>query len=365
MIDLNLQTKINRGHNYGLLSGLKLKDGLFAVYSNKDIILFNNNLSSKNISSYDSNDYYESIKSIKQLKNGKIIYCNYNLFIINYDVTTKKVDLKKIEIKNKEKDCTEQILDVVELYNGTILGITPYSLYKIKMTDENSEVTSIYNIPDEWLPSWENKDCYEGNLNIYDLKNDKLLLHSYSIYIRGSCILGGPKIIRKKSGIYVLDLTDFELIYLEEFPEIAKIVILNNYICINYSDSIFIYDINNYKILQIIESGAQSINKYNDNIIIALNIQKIIFYNLSDLNNIESQIFFCKCFNRYYFTNKSFVIKIDHKKLLISNGNNLGIVYFSGKFNFMPDNNIKQSIKKSGDENNKWKKKLNNLSSPY
>ena len=328
MIDLNLQTKINRGHNYGLLSGLKLKDGLFAVYSNKDIILFNNNLSSKNISSYDSNDYYESIKSVKQLKNGKIIYCNYNLFIINYDVTTKKVDLKKIEIKNKEKDFTEQILDVVELYNGTILGITPYSLYKIKMTDENSEVTSIYNIPDEWLPSWENKDCYEGNLNIYDLKNDKLLLHSYSIYIRGSCILGGPKIIRKKSGIYVLDLTDFELIYLEEFPEIAKIVILNNYICINYSDSIFIYDINNYKILQIIESGAQSIN-------------------------------------RYYFTNKSFVIKIDHKKLLISNGNNLGIVYFSGKFNFMPDNNIKQSIKKSGDENNKWKKKLNNLSSPY
>ena len=53
--------------------------------------------------------------------------------------------------------------------------------------DENNEFTPIYKIPEEWLVSWENKCFYNGNLDLYDLKNNKLLLHSHSYFVSQRC----------------------------------------------------------------------------------------------------------------------------------------------------------------------------------
>ena len=248
MNNINLQTKI-KFKCFQDSSVLQLKDGYFALYSKDLLILFNNNLLSKIITFYDEDDddgyFTQDVKSVKQLKNGKILCCNHHLFIINNDI--KSDEVKKIEISKTEEN--EKFLDVEELDNGTIIGVTTESLYNIKIKDENIELTQIHKIPEDWLVSWERKYCYDGELNIYDLKNNKILLHSHSYYYSHKCLNCLPK-IKKESKIFIVDLNDFEVVYTEKFPNIANIVVLKDCICVHHFNTIFIYNNNDYKILQ-------------------------------------------------------------------------------------------------------------------
>ena len=135
-------------------------------------------LLSKIITFYDDDDdgyFTQNVKIVKQLENGKILCCNHHLFIINNDI--KSDEVKKIEISKTEAN--EKFLDVEELDNGTIIGATIESFYNIKIKDQNIELTQIHKIPEDWLVSWERKYNYKGELNIYDLKNNKILLHSH------------------------------------------------------------------------------------------------------------------------------------------------------------------------------------------
>ena len=47
-----------------------------------------------------------------------------------------------------------------------------------------------------------------------------------------------------------VDLNNFEVIYTENFPNIANIVVLKDCICVHHFNTIFIYNNNDYKILQ-------------------------------------------------------------------------------------------------------------------
>ena len=138
-------------------------------------------LLSKIITFYDDDDdgyFTQNVKIVKQLENGKILCCNHHLFIINNDI--KSDEVKKIEISKTEAN--EKFLDVEELDNGTIIGATIESFYNIKIKDQNIELTQIHKIPEDWLVSWERKYNYKGELNIYDLKNNKILLIHIYIY---------------------------------------------------------------------------------------------------------------------------------------------------------------------------------------
>ena len=129
MNNINLQTTIRFIH-LSKSSVMQLKDGYFALYSKEFLVLFDNNLFSKIINFYNHNSRFDQdIKSVKQLKNGKILYCNHHLFLINNDINSNEV--KKIGLSKMEK-----FLDVVELDNGTIIGVTIESLYNIKIKDE-------------------------------------------------------------------------------------------------------------------------------------------------------------------------------------------------------------------------------------
>ena len=358
MTNLNLQTIIKFDF-YEKSKVLQLKDGAFALYSKGLLILFDNNLLSKRITFYDDNDddyYYfqRDIKSVKQLKNGKILCCNKHLFIINSDIKSQKDKLKKIRITNTKNN--EKFLDVAELDNGTIIGITTESLYNIKIKDENSELTQIHKIPEEWLVSWEEKYCYDGELNIYDLKNNKILLHSHSYYYSRRC-LNCSAIIKKESKIFIVDLNNFEVVYTENFPNIANIVVLKDCICVYHSNIIFIYSINDYKMLQKIESELKLINKYNDNIIIAINkIGVITLYNLSDLNTIKCQNFICKFFKRYFYRSDISICKLDNRRIIIVAWDELFLVELPDKFSFEPISLIKKSNIETNVQNNKENK---------
>ena len=343
MNDMNLQTKIRFKYIPEHFSIIQLKDGYFALYSKEFLILFDNNLFSKIVGFYDDNSHLcKDLKSVKQLKNGQILCCNQYLFLINNDINSYEV--KKIEISKKEKN--EKLFDVVELDNGTIIGITIESLYNIKIKDEYIVLTQIHKIPEDWLVSWEEKYCYNGELNIFDLKNNKILLHSHSYRCIRRCLFGSAT-IKKESKIFIVDLNNFEVVYTENFPNIANIVVLKDYICVYHSKTIFIYSINDYKILQKFESNLQSINIYNDNFLIVSNkVEGIILYNLTDLNNIEYQIFISKFVDIYDIS----LCKLDDKRIIIVSWDNLYIAELPDKFNFKPISFTKKRNTETNDE---------------
>lgn len=337
---MNLQTIVDIGFSK-LSKGLKLKDETIVLYQESYLILYNKILSSEIKCFSDNNGhYYKDIKSIKQLKNGNILCCNDKLFIIKNNIKLKKYEIDTIEIsKEKSNEKNEKFLDVIELYNETIIGITNNSLYNIKFLNGNYKLTSIFDIPEDWLIFWGDKYSYETevNLNIYELKNNRLLFHSYSYFFRKGCLFN-PGTTIKESKIFIIDLNDFKVIYKENFPDIANIIVLNDCFCIRHSNTIFIYNINDYKILQKIGSNIEYINKYNDKIIIASNkIKDIILYNLSDINNIQYEIF---CFNlRDYCFGENiikFICKFRHKTILILANYYLFIAEFPRNFNFKP-----------------------------
>jgi len=135
-------------------------------------------------------------------------------------------------------------------------------------------------------------------LNLYELINKRLLIHSYSTQlIYGRCGTHPPgELCRNK--IFIFDLNNKEIIHcFEPFGNEANIIILEKYICISYSHIIEIYDITDYKLLKTIKDkfNKNYIIKYNENIIIGLGKEEknndIIIYNLLDINDIKYIIF--------------------------------------------------------------------------
>ena len=98
--------------------------------------------------------------------------------------------------------------------------------------------------------------------------------------------------VKWENKILIIKLDNFEVIHSENFPNKTKIIVLNNYFCINHSNTIFIYSIDDYKLLEKINTYVKCFNKYDENSIIIIDDNnQIILNNNEEINNIKYYIF--------------------------------------------------------------------------
>ena len=93
-----------------------------------------------------------------------------------YIIISKEIDIKRKEISNVNE--YELILDIIELKNGNIIGIANKSFLDIKLI-ENEEIKRLYKISDNFLASLKKVIYYNGDLDIYELPSNKILIHSH------------------------------------------------------------------------------------------------------------------------------------------------------------------------------------------
>ena len=328
MDNLSLKTKISYESDFSFgfdyktkaYNILQLKDESIILYSNDEISFFNKSFKSSVLTPFPSeeNDKESTIiTSVKQIRNGKILCCFHDLYVLSIK-SKKLICSKKIKIPNNEI-----IFDIIELKNEKILGLTNKSIYKITIKEKNNfEFSQIYKIPEDWLITPFSKkriffSSFKQYMNTYELPNDRLLIHSYSTEFshNGGCGTHPPSEISVNK-IYILNLKNFEIVH--QFKEIhseINLVILNKYICICYfygqhmHNIIDIYNLNDYKLIKIIEDKfpKKYIIKYDENTFIGMNekeeMNDIIVYSLSDINDIKYKKFkgeFIKFETKYY-----------------------------------------------------------------
>ena len=339
MSSLTLQAKITLQRIYGKFIPFKIKDDKFIVYSNNQIILFDKKLKAKNLIQHDpfcDND----LRNIKKTKNGNILFCNLNSLI--YIIISKKIDIKRIEISNVNE--YEIILDIIELKNGNIIGITNKSFLDIKLKEnENEEIKRLYKISDNLLASLKKVLNYNGHLDIYELPSNRILIHSHFYYSMRKCPKSQP-FVRWGNEIFIINLDNFEVIHTDNFPKKTKIIVLNNYFCINHSNTIFIYSIDDYKLLNKISINVKFFNKYDENSIIIIDDNnQIILYDISEINNIKYCIFKYQNFKKYMDLSGASICKLNNKKIALGLYREVFIFEISGKIDFSPFNSIKNN----------------------
>ena len=267
---------------------------LFEKYhhQNKISILYQN-FRLKQIFECDDNKGTDIMKVI-QLTNNKILFCSKDLFVLNI----KSNEIKKIEFPK------EEVKDIIELKNKKILGITNEHLINIDFKGEEYQISNIADVPQYF--GKENLNCYDQKhyLDLYELSNNKILIHSHSNGIAPSSSICGNSCPVEDlfNKIYILDLTDSSYIYnfdnFENLKTEMNIVILDKYICISHDNIIDIYDINNFKLVKQIDDkiNKKYIIKYDENLIIGLshieNENNIIVYNLANINEISFKIYY-------------------------------------------------------------------------
>ena len=314
MLSLELKTKIDfyfifwevgmeATFNYDI--PLLLKDGTILLYNKNTISLLSKSLNRKLLFSFQRNKKEEEIsiiKNIKRLKCGDILCCNKKLYIFN--IKSKAETPKIINIPNDEN-----LFDIIELRNKELLGITKNSIIEIKKIWNNNKkeedyiINFVFKIPEKYveMPITEEEkknDIFLQYLNIYELVNNRILIHSYSTQlIYGTCGTHPPCELCSNK-IFIFDFNNKEIIHcFESFYDEASIIIVEKYICISYSNKIEIYDIVDYKLLKIIKDKFHKnyIIKYNENIIIGLSDEEdnndMVIYNLLYINDIKYFIY--------------------------------------------------------------------------
>ena len=329
-----------------LLELNELNDKTFILYKSYKIFHFSKSLKYEDLLTFDEASI-SNIKSMKQLKNGKILCCNNDLHIY-----TSKPKINKIKIiKMPNFNVDEEILDTIELKNGNLIGFTNQSIIKIELKenkDENDEIIQLINIPDIFMDYNANFEDYipflEHNLNLFELPNNNLLLYFHTFYTVRKCIRSSP-IKGNKSIVFILNLNNYNIIHkFEEEMEKSNVVVLKNYICMNDFRKIYIYNINNYELINQIDIKINEMFyfiKYNKNTLIGMNENKkevIIdsIYDVLDVNNIKSQLikFTINLKNGDNLTNL-LIYKLSNGKILFC-GRKIYILEFKDKMNFMP-----------------------------
>ena len=283
---------------------LQLKEGTILLYDKYNISLLNKNFKLSKIYSFDQKYEEEDIEvkhfitNVKQLKCGKILCCNKDLFIFN--IKLKNASPKIINIPNDE-----YILDVIELKNGIIIGCTNKSLIDIKLiknkNDEEYEISNIMKNSENFYIIPRNGKIhiyFKQYVNIYELPNNKLLLHSHSSeLIFGRCGTHPPAEVYDNK-FFIYDLNNQAIIHtFKPLEGETNIIILNKYICICYYGIINIYDINDYSLKKevIDKFNARYFTKYDENSIIGISIleneNNIILYNIQEISNIKFIIY--------------------------------------------------------------------------
>lgn len=304
MDNLIIQTKFDfeRFINFEVIKGshysqIELKNGKIILFEkfelkNKISILHQNFKLNKIFEC--SDDRGKNVMNVIELANNKILFCSKDLFIYNI----KTNEIKKIEFPN------EEVLDIIKLKNKNILGITKNQLININVKGKECQIKKLFDVP-EYLFSKDNLnyEFLKQYLDLYEIPNNKLLIHSHSNGTQHMFSICGNSV--PIEGIFnkicIFDLNDFSNIYnfnnFEKSKTEINIVILNKYICISHDNIIDIYDINNYKLLKQINDNINKkyIIKYDENLIIGLSYiskeNNIIIYNLSNIDEISLKIY--------------------------------------------------------------------------
>ena len=230
----------------------------------------------------------ENIAKIVQIKD-KLICCDENLFL--YNIKSLKDSPVKYSLK---------LNDILKLSDGKLLGITNKNLIIIDIESIIDELASnkiknhhkfVFKFPDDWYikPTFTKIREY---IDMHLLPNNKLLLHYLLEEKQGKCKIS----YYYRNKIFILDLNNYRLIHsFQEFNSKIKIIVLSNYICIKEYTELYIYDINDYKLVNNIdlELNMASIEKYIDNILIVFsssNRDIIILFDLSNVKTIKKSI---------------------------------------------------------------------------
>ena len=303
MDTLRIKTKFDfeKFSNFAILFGshysqIELKNRkiiLFQKYWKQNIIsILHQNFRLKKMFECDDGNGTHIMK-VLQLTNNKILFCSKDLFVLNIESN----EIKKIELPE------EEVIDIIELKNKKILGITKNHLININFKGEECQISTISQVPENSF-SEENLHCefLKQYLDLYELPNNKILIHSHSNGL-APMICGNSipeEVLFNK--IYILDLTDSSYIYnfdnFENLKTEINIVVLDKYICISHDNIIDIYDVNNFKLMKQIDDkiNKKYIIKYDENLILGLshieNENNIIVYNLSNINEISFKIYY-------------------------------------------------------------------------
>ena len=155
-------------------SQIELKNGkiiLYEKHSRKNkISILHRNFRLKQIFECDDG-HGRHIMKVIQLTNNKILFCSKDLFVLNI----KSNEIKKIEFPE------ENLIDIIELKNKKILGITNNHLINIDFKGEECQITNISDVPQNSFRK-ENLGCefLKQYLDLYELPNNKILIHSHS-----------------------------------------------------------------------------------------------------------------------------------------------------------------------------------------
>ena len=209
MDNLSLQTKIkinldtSRTFNY-----LNLNYGSFLIYTRKDIIIFYKNLSFKKLF-LSKNDEEDNINFIKNIDNEKLLCLNNNklyIFTINSIIKISKI----INFENNQK-----VLDAIELKNGMILAITNNDILRIKINNNEDEITKISKVPKDCIINKINSYEFDLLIKIYELPNNNILISSESsgtYYNNRGCIRS--RVIYNKDKQFIFNIDKCKIIHL-------------------------------------------------------------------------------------------------------------------------------------------------------
>jgi hypothetical protein len=178
------------------------------------------------------------IMKVIQLTNNKILFCSKDLFVLNI----KTNEIKKIEFPN------EEVIDIIELKNKKILGITTNHLININFNGEECQISNISDVPQNSFSKEMHCEFLKQYLDLYELPNNKILIHSNSSGLAPQICGNSIPVENLFNKIYILDFTDSTYIYnfdnLENLKTEMNIVVLDKYICISHDNIIDIYDVN-------------------------------------------------------------------------------------------------------------------------
>ena len=307
---------------------IQLKDGSILLFTSSQILHLNKIFNITILIDF-KGEY--STRSIKQLKNDKILVCNKNL----YELDIKGKTIKTIYFS--EKNMT--FYDIIQLKNGEIIGITDNNIVTIELKDDDfhkGKFNHIYKIPGEFKLHegiYYNDKNYS---NLYLLEGNKLLVHSFRAHNDNRSKCGNCRRTPYYSNIiFAFNLDTFEIIHkFNHFNNEINIVDLKKYICISYYSEIYIYDINDFKKIKEISLNNNYyediyIFKYNEDklIVTTKNISnnKIAIFDLSNINDIQFSLFI----NNYNFAGNSYlysrelfknklIYKLNDSKILIN-----------------------------------------------
>ena len=135
------------GSHYSQIELKNRKIILFQKYRGKNIIsILYQNFRLKKMFECDDNHGTHIMKVI-QLTNTKILFCSKDLFVLNIESN----EIKKIEFPK------EEVIDIIELKNKNILGITKNHLININFKGEECQISNISQVPENSFS--ENLHC--------------------------------------------------------------------------------------------------------------------------------------------------------------------------------------------------------------